>query len=495
VSIDPRTPVIVGVGQHVHHAAGVDDALEPLALMEHAVRAAADDAGLDGVPRVDSIRVVSLLSWRYRNPARFLGERLQLAPSELAITANGGNSPQALLNETAHDIQRGALDAAILTGAEAFRTYMRAKREGVVLTWPKAPDDDHPIRHGENLDMNHPGEHQRGLVMPVQFYPLFETALRAQSGRSIAEHEQFLGALWAGLSDVASRNPFAWSQQARSAAEITTVSPHNRMIGAPYTKYMNSNNDVDMGAAILICSLETADRWGVSADRRVFPISGTDCHEHNYVSHRHSFTRTPAIEIGGRRALELAGVGIDDVAIIDLYSCFPSAVQLGAASLGLSLDRQWSRTGGLPFAGGPWNNYSMHAIAAVVSGLRQNPDEHGLVWANGGYATKHSFGVYATSPPPDGFRHDRPQEQVDVLPRRQLVEPPECAGPATIEAYTVMHDRHNVPERAIAACLLSDGRRAWGISAEKAIASALTSGEWVGTEVALDASGTLLLRD
>jgi acetyl-CoA C-acetyltransferase len=188
-------------------------------------------------------------------------------------------------------------------------------------------------------------------------------------------------------------------------------------------------------------------------------------------------------------------VGIDDVAIIDLYSCFPSAVQLGAASLGLSLDRQWSRTGGLPFAGGPWNNYSMHAIAAVVSGLRQNPDEHGLVWANGGYATKHSFGVYATSPPPDGFRHDRPQEQVDVLPRRQLVEPPECAGPATIEAYTVMHDRHNVPERAIAACLLSDGRRAWGISAEKAIASALTSGEWVGTEVALDASGTLLLRD
>ena len=199
----------------------------------------------------------------------------------------------------------------------------------------------------------------------------------------------------------------------------------------------------------------------------MFPHSGTDCHEHPFVSHRDTFARTPAIEIGGERALALAGLGIDDVAVIDLYSCFPSAVQLGAMSLGLdpyAADRQLTRTGGLAFAGGPWNNYVMHAIATMMTDLRDRPGEHGLVWANGGYATKHSFGVYSSVPPTVAFRHESPQAEIDALPRRQLAEPDAAAGPATIEAYTVMHSREGVPEKLISTCLLDDGRRAWGLS-------------------------------
>ena len=157
-----------------------------------------------------------------------------------------------------------------------------------------------------------------------------------------------------------------------------------------------------------MCSVEAAQRLGVAEDRWVFPHAGTDCHEHPFVSNRDTFARTPAIELGGKRALELAGVGIDDIAIVDLYSCFPSAVQLGAQSLGLSTDRQLTRTGGLPFAGGPWNNYVMHAIATVVGDLREQPGEHGLVWANGGYATKHAFGVYGTEPPAERLPPRRP---------------------------------------------------------------------------------------
>jgi acetyl-CoA C-acetyltransferase len=159
------------------------------------------------------------------------------------------------------------------------------------------------------------------------------------------------------------------------------------MIGFPYPKYMNSNNDVDMTAAIIMCSVERARSLGVPEDRWVFPHSGADSHEHYFVSERITFTDTPAIRIGGQQALELAGVGIDDIEVVDLYSCFPSAVQLGAQSLGLALDRQLTRTGGLSFAGGPWNNYVMHAIATVVADLRERPGAHGFVWANGGYAT------------------------------------------------------------------------------------------------------------
>ena len=254
---------------------------------------------------------------------------------------------------------------------------------------------------------------------------------------------------------------------------------------------MNSNNDVDMGAAVIICSVEAARRLGVAEDRWVFPHSGTDCHEHPFVSNRDTFARTPAIELGGKRALELAGLDIDDIAVVDLYSCFPSAVQLGAQSLGLSTDRQLTRTGGLPFAGGPWNNYVMHAIATVVGDLREQPGEHGLVWANGGYATKHAFGVYGTEPPAEGFRHAYPQDEIDALPSRELAAAEDAAGTATIEAYTVMHSREGLPEQAIATCLLADGRRAWGLSSDGDVMGALLDGEWVGTDVALDEGGLL----
>ena len=200
---------------------------------------------------------------------------------------------------------------------------------------------------------------------------------------------------------------------------------------------------------------------------------------------------TPAIELGGRLALEMAGLTIDDVELVDLYSCFPSAVQLGAKSLGLGLDRQLTRTGGLSFAGGPWNNYPMHGIATLIGELRDGKGTNGLVWANGGYTTKHAFGVYSTNPPAQPFQHASPQEQIDAMPRRELAEAADAAGPVTIEAYTVMHSRDGAPETPIASCLLADGRRGWGTSSDPALAAAMCEGEWVGREAELAPDGTL----
>jgi acetyl-CoA C-acetyltransferase len=494
MALDPRTPVIVGGGQHLHRAEGLDDALDPVALMAEAISAAAADAKLDAVPAVDSIRVVSLLSWRYGNPAHVLAERLGLAPRELAYTTNGGNTPQSLVNLTAEQIQAGELDIAILAGGEAFRTRMRAKRSGAQLDWPTAPADAPPVLLGKDLQMNMQAEIDRQIWQPVQIYPMFETAIRAASGTSPDDHLVRISEMWARFSDVAASNPYAWSREVRTPEEIRTPGPSNRMIGLPYPKYMNSNNDVDMAAALLVCSVGAARRLGVPEDRWVFPHAGTECHEHQFVSNRDTFARTPAIELGGRRALELAGTGIDDVALIDLYSCFPAAVQLGARSLGIdpySAERQLTRTGGLPFAGGPWNNYVMHAIATMVGELRERPGEHGLVWANGGYATKHAFGVYSASPPAMPFRRDSPQDEIDALPRRELADVADAAGTVTVEAYTVMHDRDGAPQRAIVSALLADGRRAWGTSDDAALAVAMCDGEWVGREIVLGDDGTI----
>ncbi|MGA0863101.1 MAG: acetyl-CoA acetyltransferase [Ilumatobacteraceae bacterium] len=489
MTIDPRTPVLIGAGQMVQRTENLDEALDPVAMMVEATRRAAADAGLSAVPNPDAIRVVNLLSWKYGNPAHFIASDLGLTPRETGLSAMGGNTPQTLVNAASREILAGTNDLVILTGGETTRTRARMRKAGIEPDWRTT--DEEPVLVSEDLVMNMPEERERSIVMPIQIYPLFETALRAKAGRSVADHQVHISELWSRFSSVAANNPFAWTQKAYTAEEIRTPTTANRMIGFPYPKMMNSNNDVDMSAALILCSAERAESLGVPRDRWVFPHAGSDAHEHPFVSHREHFWKTPAIELAGRRVLEMAGVGIDDVGIVDLYSCFPSAVQLGAQSLGLSLDRQLTRTGGLPFAGGPWNNYVMHAIATVMRELRESPGETGLVWANGGYATKHAFGVYSTTPPARPFSWDYPQDEIDALPRRSLASPADAAGSAVIEGYSVMHDRDGTPERILASCLLADGRRAWGDSTDADLGRSMCTDEWVGRTITLDREGAL----
>lgn len=490
MTIDPRTPVLIGTGQVVQRAEGLDDARDPVALMVEAISLAATDAGLASVPNPDALRVVNLLTWKYGNPAHFIANDLGLTPRELGYSAMGGNTPQTLVNAASKQILAGDLDLVILTGGESTRTRARYRKAGIEPDWRTT--DIEPTLVSEDLTMNMPEELERKIMMPIQIYPLFETSLRAQAGRSIADHQVHISELWARFSAVASTNPYAWSQKQYTAEEIRTATPTNRMIGFPYPKLMNSNNDVDMSAALILCSAEKAAALGVPRDRWIFPQSGSDAHEHAFISHRNHFYDTPAIELAGRRVLELAGLGINDVDIVDLYSCFPAAVQLGAQSLGLDINSQLTRTGGLPFAGGPWNNYVMHAIATVATELRNGVGATGLIWANGGYTTKHAFGVYGTQPPKNGFTYDYPQDQIDALPRRSLASPADAAGEMTIEGYSVMHDRDGNPERSIASCLLDDGRRAWADTTDMGVGRDMCENEWVGRRVSVDASGTLL---
>ena len=336
MALDPHAPVIIGVGQTLQHTDDLDEALDPSLLMCSAIGDATVDAGLRSIPNPQSIRIVNLLTWKYGDPAFLIAQQLGLSPRETAYTTMGGQSPQSLVNTTSAEIQAGTLDLAILAGGEARRTRGRARASEHPLHWPSAPDGQTPRLIGEDFVLNHPLELERGVMMPVQIYPIFESAIRARSGLTPEQHLRKISDLWSRFSSVAADNPYAWSRQARTAEEIRTPTRANRMVGLPYTKYMNSNNDVDMAAAVIMCSAEKAESLGVARDRWVFVHAGTDCNEHQFVSNRWSFAETPAVELGGRSVLELADCSIDDIALIDLYSCFPSAVQLGAQSLGLS---------------------------------------------------------------------------------------------------------------------------------------------------------------
>lgn len=491
MTLDPRTPVLIGNGQVLQHEDDLDKVRDPATLMAEALRLAASDAGLAALPDPDALWICALLSWNYGNPAAIVARHLGVRPRRLGVSGMGGNTPQSLVNKAALLMQRGEIDLVYVAGGETARSKRRAKKAGATWDWPTSQEPFDQVT--EELVMVSPEEIERRLYMPIQVYPIFESAIRTSLGHDMVEHQRHLGELWSRFSEVAATNSYAWSQNVRTADEIVTPTVDNRMIGFPYTKLMNSNNDVDMAASFIMCTAERADALGVPRERWVFVHSGTDAHEHLFISNRLHFHETPAVRIAGRRAMELAGVGIDDVSIIDLYSCFPSAVQLGARSLGLSLDRQLTRTGGLQFSGGPWNNYVTHSIATVMNDVRTSPDETGLVWANGGFATKHAFGVYSARPPSDGFKYDHPQSDIDALPMRTAATRSEAEGVADIEAYTVMYDRDGRPEQTIASCLLADGRRAWGLSADTQLASHMVKEDLVGSPCYLDRDGILRL--
>ena len=491
MALDPRTPVLVGVGQVLNRVDEGAAPRPPHELMVEALEVAASDAGATGLAaRADVVAVVPTFSWRYRDPGRLVADAVGADGAATWYATVGGNTPQLLLNRLAAHIARGDVDLGVVVGGEAYRSRSAAKRAGTDLGWVRQGEEVVPTWSDDGpFIMSHPAEHARGIFMPTAAYPLFENALWHASGRTLEAHLAHVGRLWSGLSEVAAANPYAWRREAYTPEEITTPTAENRMVGFPYTKRMVSNPDVDMATALVMCSADRAAALGVPRDQWVFLRAGTDAKDRS-MSERRDFVSSPAIAVAGRRALELADVRVEELDHVDLYSCFPSAVQLAVAELGLDDTRPLTVYGGLGFAGGPWNNPVSHAVASMVDVLRQDPGSVGLVTANGGHVDKHSFGVYSTEPPPDGFRHDAPQDEVDRTGGGCEVAE-EHVGPAEVETWTVMFQRDGSPERAHAAVRTPDGRRAWAVSSDPDLMARASAEDLVGLAVTVDADGTM----
>jgi acetyl-CoA C-acetyltransferase len=492
MSLDPNTPVLIGYGQ-VNQRDGATEILDPVGLMGAAAREAADERVL---ATVDAIRVVNLLSWRYRDPGLLLGELIGADKPATQYTGIGGNVPQSLVNQACLDILAGRNQVVLLAGAETWRSRRRFKAGGQRPDWP-VQDESVPVPPGGENPMEMAGESlQRiGLGLPSDVYPMFEEAVRVAAGETPEQHRRRIGELWARFNVVAQTNPHAWSNAAYTADDIWRPNPDNRMISWPYTKLMNSNNMVDQGAVLLLTSVQRATELQVPQDRWVFPWAGTDSHDTYSITERFEYHRSPAIRIGARRALELSATALDEITYVDVYSCFPSAVQVAAAEIGLGLDdpaRPLTVTGGLTFAGGPWNNYVMHSIATMAEKLTADPGTRGLITANGGYLTKHSFGVYSTEPPPAEFAWEDVQSSVDREPIREALTSWEGVG--TVETWTAPFGREGKPEKAFVAVRTPDDARTLAVITDPGAAAVAVSGDISGAKVTVSADGTAALE-
>jgi len=454
---DDHTPVLVGCGQITQTEADPRAALGPLDLMARAARQAADDSGAGArlLAALDSIAVIRLFAdtsprfaspfGRQANPPQSLALRLGATQArQLVYTHPGGNMPQWCVNRLCEAVARGEVGAALVVGAEALATQKAAQRAGLALDWADDPGGT-PEAWGVARRGWSDVEDLHGARAAITMYPMFEHAIRAARGRGLAEHQAAIGVLLARFAAVAAANPLADRRAGYSAEQIATPGPGNPLIAHPYTRLMSANAYIDQGAALILTSVGQARRLGIPRDKWVFLHGCADAHDHWHVSHRRDFHSSPAMAAVFRQAFAMAGKTLADIALFDLYSCFASAVEVACDALGLASDdaRGLTVTGGLPYFGGPGNNYVSHSIAEMMRRLRAAPGAFGLVTANGNYLTKHSAGIYSTEPPARAFVPQDPallQAELDTtVPQPRFV--PLADGAARIETWTVAHDR------------------------------------------------------
>jgi acetyl-CoA C-acetyltransferase len=453
-----RIAVIVGIGEIADHPKDLAQGLEPLALLEAAVRRAGDDSAASLLREIDSLDVVNFLSWRYHAPEQQLATRLGVAPRHRNYGPVGGESPIRFIHEAALRIARGDAHVAVVCGAEAQSTATKAARAKLELPWtPFASDAPEPKR---GAAFQKPIATQLGVARPITVYPLYEAATAAHWGQTPRQALDESGVLWSRYADAAARNPSAWIKRAFAPDAITTPSPDNRLIAWPYTKLMVANPSVNLGAAVLLTSLAKAREAGIAEEKLIYIHGGASAEEPRDYLARDQFVQSHA----QNAVLETikAMVGGDGRAFdaIELYSCFPVVPKMARRTLGLGDDVQPTVTGGLTFFGAPLNTYMTHAACAMVRKLREG-GKLGLLYGQGGFVTKHHALVLSRTPP-----QVAPSEAVSVQAKADAAygEVPafvtEASGDGTVETFTVIYDGRGEVQHGVVMLRTTNGARA-----------------------------------
>lgn len=454
---EDRIPVIVGIGEIVDRPKEITEGLEPLDLLEQALRRAEANAGAKLLGEVQSLDVVNFLSWRYRDPEKLLAQRLGVSPVHCYYGPVGGESPIRFIHEAAKRIARGECSVAAVCGAEAQSTATKAERVGVKLPWtPFAHDVPEPKR---GAAFQKPLAIKLGVFRPVTVYPFYEAASSAHWGQTPREAMAESGTLWSRYSAVAAQNPNSWLKRRYAPEEITTPTADNRLIAWPYNKLMVANPSVNMGGALLLTSLAKARAAGIAEDRLVYPLGGASAEEPPDYLVRDQFYESHPQNAVLKAVMDIAGGDGKKFDAIELYSCFPCVPKMARRTLGLGADVQPTVNGGLTFFGAPLNTYMTHAACAMVRRLRGD-DKLGLLYGQGGFVTKHHALVVSKTPPRDALAQETSVQGEADRNRRAVPEfVTEASGKGKVESFTVLYGRGGDAEHGVVMLRTADERR------------------------------------
>lgn len=446
-------------------------------LMVAAATQALEDAGIKG-EAVGAV-LVPRGSWGLGDPERVVAERLGAAGAR-TVMAELGIPQLSIMRRACELLADGSVDVAVVVGAEARHRANVARRAGVELTPTPVPGQE-PDEVMRPLDefMTRP-EIERKLTVAAHQYAVIESTLRAQAGRTPAEHSLALGQLWGRFADVAAANPDdAWDPSSPSAEDIATPGPRNRMLAAPYTKLLCSQWNVDQAGAMVF----TAERGN---GRDVRPLGIVESNLMQPMPTRRDMHRWPAFALAAERLFELTGRTIDDVGPVDLYSCFPAAVETFALELGLPLDRQLTVTGGMTFGGGPLNNYTFQSVVAMARLLREQPGAVGLTTSVSGLLTKPAIGLWSTEG--EGFASADVTDQARAATATVEVDG-EATGAGTVVGLTVLYE-DGQPATGVAVVQVGEVRTV-ALAEDRDVAADMVANEWVGRDVHVPTAGVL----
>ncbi len=511
MTIDDRTPVLVGLGELSAKPGDTPAGPVPEFMARAILAAAADAAGApatdgSGEPSLEArailaaaqvIAVAPSASWADLTPGIGVAKALGLdGIKTMRSSMVGGNGSQLLVNALAERIQAGELDVALMCGAEALHSE-KTSFETFGDAAAQAPKGETEV-----LEADHPGNSEAelavGFSVPVLGYALMEQAIAADAGRTVSEQRAVAAGLWSRFSEVAAWHPNAWVQTPQTADEISTPTPGNRQVSHPYTKFMVANFRVDQAGALILCSAKAARELGIDESKWVYVHAGAQANDEWFVSEREQLNRSPAIRAIGEALFAHAETDASKLGPVDLYSCFPSAVQIAARELGLPIDdpsRPLTCTGGLTFFGGPGNNFGTHGVIAVARALREaGPDALGISSSLGWYATKHAYGLYGSSAPakPYATLHPTPEPA-----KREVASPEEAAaaGVLTVEVATALFGRDGAPLYGVVFATLPDGRRAIGGTTDPEVLAELPKDEFIGRAITLSEDRSVSLAE
>src|SRR6201994_1570035 len=453
-------PVIVGIGEIVDRPQEIALGLEPLALLEAALKRAELDSGSKLLHDVQSLDVVNFLSWRYRDPEKLLAQRIGASPAHCYYGPVGGESPIRYLHEAAQRIARGECEVAAVVGAEAQSTATKAERAKLDLPWtPFAHDVEEPKR---GAAFQKPLAVKLGVFRPITVYPLYESATSAHWGQTPREALAESGELWSTYSAVASDNPNSWSKKRLTGDQITTPTPDNRLIAWPYTKLMVANPSVNMGGAVLMTSLAKARAAGVPEDRLVYPLGGASAEEPRDYLLRDQFYESHPQNAVLNAVMNLVDGDGKKFEAIELYSCFPCVPKMARRTLGLGRDVQPTVTGGLTFFGAPLNTYMTHAACAMVRKVRDGA-KLGLLYGQGGFVTKH-HGLVLSRETSRAAIDQTTSVQAEADRNKRAVPDfvDQANGKGKVEAFTVIYRGNGEVEHGVVMLRTEDGRRTLG---------------------------------
>ena len=495
----PNTPVIVGIGFVQEKRDDPATCAEPYRLMVDAVRRAAEDAGSRAVLRQIESIAVPQGGWDYPNPGQLIRDALG-CPSARTILADLGVLQLSLLADLCRAIAAGERHVGVVTGGEAKYRVLRGARTGRPVFDTEQPEDAPPP--DEHQTSSDPWcsdlEGRRGLSSPVEFFAIIESAVRHRRGIDVERHRDAVAALYGRFSEIAARNPHAWRREPVTAEVIRNPSPTNAMLAFPYTKLHSTQWNVNQSVAILVCSAARAVQLGLRGAGSIYPLAAAHSKHVVPLAQQRRLDSHAGTVLSGERALALAGASARDVTAAELYSCFPAAVQSFAQDLRLDESCPWTVTGGMSFAGGPFNSASLEGVARMVEVLREEARAGvsgrriGLVSNLSGIFGKQACALFSTEPNPDGYRF---ADVTEVVAARDIPLPlvADHAGPATIVGYTVVF-AGGLPSHAIAICDTPSGARTVVRSDEGALLDTMTREEFCGRAIEVARGGGFVVR-